>query len=292
MGKRGRRKGYEKQAPVRQRRSLTPIWIVVAVVGAMVAFFLGRGSGGGGGGEGGGSSASIAAVTSVPVSVLDAVADSAFTNASNVKLMPTGQPEITENGLPVLTYVGAEYCPFCAAERWPIVVALSRFGTFSNLTSTVSAPRPEVFPETPTLTFHDTSYTSDYLVLSAVETATNNPSINGGYTPLDTPSAQQQRLFDLYNTEAVSGSDGGIPFVLIGNRYVWVGATFDPGVLGGLSFDEIASRLSDPEDDIAKAIGGSANLVTAMICTLTGDQPGDVCGSAGVVAAKALLPTA
>ena len=52
------------------------------------------------------------------------------------------------------------------------------------------------------------------------------------------------------------------------------------------------SRLSDPEDDIAKAIGGSANLVTAMICTLTGDQPGDVCGSAGVVAAKALLPTA
>ena len=58
----------------------------------------------------------------------------------------------------------------------------------------VSAARPEVFPETPTLTFHGTTYTSQYLVFSSVETATNNPSVNGGYTPLDTPTAQQQRL--------------------------------------------------------------------------------------------------
>ena len=292
MGKRGRRKGYEKQAPVRQRRSLTPIWIVVGLVGVMVAFFLGRGSGGGGGGEGGGSAASIAKVTSVPAAVLDTIGASPVTNASNVKLIPAGQPPIEENGLPVVTYVGAEYCPFCAAERWPMIVALSRFGTFTGLSTTVSAARPEVFPETPTLTFHDTSYASDYLVLSAVETATNNPSVNGGYTPLDTPTAQQQRLLDIYDTQQFAGSDGGIPFIMIGNRYVWVGATYDPGALRNLTFDQIANRLADPEQDVAKAIGGSANLITAMICTLTGDQPGDVCGAAGVVAAKALLPTA
>lgn len=291
MGKRGRKKGYVRQAPVKQRRSLTPIWIVVAVVGAMVAFFLGRGSGGGGG-EGGGSAASIALVTSVSGATLDTIGASPQTNVAGVKLLPEGQPPIEENGLPVVTYIGAEYCPFCAAERWPMVVALSRFGTFSDLTSTVSAPRPEVFPETPTLTFHESSYTSDYLVFSSVETATNNPSVNGGYTPLGRPTAQQQRLFDLYNTEQFSGSNGGIPFILMGNRYVWVGATFDPGILGGLTFDEIAAALSDTESDVGKAIGGSANLITAMICTLTGDQPGDVCGASGVVAAKALLPTA
>jgi hypothetical protein len=32
-----------------------------------------------------------------------------------------------------MLYIGAEYCPYCAAERWPLVMALSKFGTFSNL---------------------------------------------------------------------------------------------------------------------------------------------------------------
>src|SRR5438270_1263439 len=30
---------------------------------------------------------------------------------------------------PVFLFVGAQYCPFCAAERWAVVKALSRFGT-------------------------------------------------------------------------------------------------------------------------------------------------------------------
>ena len=29
--------------------------------------------------------------------------------------------------------MGAEYCPYCAAERWSMIVALGRFGTFSGL---------------------------------------------------------------------------------------------------------------------------------------------------------------
>src|SRR6266702_3251914 len=37
------------------------------------------------------------------------------------------------NGHPELFYVGGEYCPFCAGERWAMIQALSRFGTFSNL---------------------------------------------------------------------------------------------------------------------------------------------------------------
>ena len=41
----------------------------------------------------------------------------------------TGQPALTSGGKPEILYVGAEYCPYCAAERWAMVVALSRFGT-------------------------------------------------------------------------------------------------------------------------------------------------------------------
>jgi hypothetical protein len=29
-----------------------------------------------------------------------------------------------------VVFVGAEYCPYCASERWPLVMALSKFGTF------------------------------------------------------------------------------------------------------------------------------------------------------------------
>jgi len=32
-----------------------------------------------------------------------------------------------------VVYIGAEYCPYCAVERWPLIVALNRFGTLTNL---------------------------------------------------------------------------------------------------------------------------------------------------------------
>ncbi len=35
--------------------------------------------------------------------------------------------------------MGAEYCPFCAAQRWAMVNAFSRFGTFTGLTTTHSS---------------------------------------------------------------------------------------------------------------------------------------------------------
>ena len=35
--------------------------------------------------------------------------------------------------LPVVFFYGAEFAPYAAAERWPLILALSRFGTFSQL---------------------------------------------------------------------------------------------------------------------------------------------------------------
>src|SRR5699024_3771651 len=34
---------------------------------------------------------------------------------------------------PVVLYMGAEFCPFCASLRWPLVLALLRFGDFEGL---------------------------------------------------------------------------------------------------------------------------------------------------------------
>jgi hypothetical protein len=43
------------------------------------------------------------------------------------------------DGKPLVVYVGGEYCPFCAAERWSIVYALSQFGTFRGLSQIKSS---------------------------------------------------------------------------------------------------------------------------------------------------------
>jgi hypothetical protein len=45
-----------------------------------------------------------------------------------------GQPALSgPNGHPEFFYAGGEFCEFCATERWAILNALGRFGTFSHL---------------------------------------------------------------------------------------------------------------------------------------------------------------
>ena len=65
-------------------------------------------------------------------------------------------------GKPRVLYVGAEYCPYCAAQRWAVAAALSRFGTFADLSETASAT-DDIHPDTATLSFHGSSYTSEYV---------------------------------------------------------------------------------------------------------------------------------
>jgi len=252
-----------------------PIAAVVAVVGVMVVIFATRTPSTSNTRKG--SAAALAKVTGVPASTLAEVG--VPSGIHRPPPLPAGIPAVETGGKPMVIYVGAEYCPYCAAERWPMVVALSRFGTFSDLSTTTSAPQPEVFPNTATLSFYGSSYTSDHLVLSTAETETNQPAPGGGYTHLQDLTAQQQQLFGTYDTKQHVGSDGGIPFIMIGNRYAWAGASYDPGLLQGLSFDQIANQLEDPGSEVARAIDGSANQITAMVCLLTENQPAEVCSA-------------
>ena len=135
-----------------------------------------------------------------------------------------------------MLYIGAEYCPYCAAERWSMIVALSRFGTFTGLATTRSAARngagtAEPYPNTATWTFANASFTSSYLTFTPVEEFTNIPDKStGGYTTLMTPTAAQQALLEKYD----AANNGAIPFIDFGNKYMSVGATYDPGVLRAL----------------------------------------------------------
>jgi hypothetical protein len=52
---------------------------------------------------------------------------------------------LTLNGNPLIAYIGSDFCPYCAATRWPLAVALARFGTCKGLHITVSGSAPEIY---------------------------------------------------------------------------------------------------------------------------------------------------
>jgi hypothetical protein len=260
-----------------RNRVLLASGAVVVVIAIVVAFVLVKANSNGksnssssNGPTGTALTAVVNKVTTVPASTLDAV------GAGSVTAGPTAVSgtSLTANGKPEVLYIGAEYCPYCAAQRWAMVVALSRFGTFSGLSTVHSASR-DVYPNTPTFTFHGSHYTSKYLSFAPVEETTNVPNGNS-YTLLDKPTAAQQALATKYDKQ------GSIPFIDFGNKYVEVGnlAGYGPQDLSGKSWSQIATALSDPSSPIAKAVDGSANYTTATICKLTNNQPASACTSA------------
>jgi hypothetical protein len=216
-------------------------------------------------------SAVVNKVTSVPASTLNTVGQGG--GAVTGKPTTISGTALTENGKPEMLYIGAEYCPYCAAERWAMIVALSRFGTFSGL-STVHSSSTDVYPNTPTWTFYKSSYTSPYLTFTPVETTTNvaDASNTPPYVTLQTPTAAQQALITKY-----VGASGSIPFIDFGNKYLISGASYNPALLAGLSWSTIATDLSNPSSPVAQAVDGTANYITAAICKMTGNQPASAC---------------
>ncbi len=275
-------------AAQRRRRVLgfgVPLVVVVLAITALVVAKVATGAGS----PKSGVTASAAAatviqdVTSVPASVLDAVGKGTATAIPKAITAPA----LSANGLPRVLYIGAEYCPYCATERWAMVVALSRFGTFANLGQTASSPS-DAYPSTATLTFHGSTYTSTTVSFTGVETQSNQV-VNGQYAALDTPTAADQKLFATYDSPPYTSTSGAIPFIDIGGRYLISGASYSPQVLQGRTQAQIAAALSDPTSAIAKGVDGTANLITAAICKITNSAPAAVCQSSGVQAAAASL---
>jgi thiol-disulfide isomerase/thioredoxin len=222
---------------------------------------------------------SVVAALDVPATTFDSVGHPSSVPAPT----STGTNAVLRDteGKPIITYVGAEYCPYCAAERWAIAVALSRFGTFTGLSATHSSSS-DVYADTQTLSFYGSHYTSQYVDFQPVEEATNQ-EVNGTYPTLQAPTAAQSNLLARYDTQ------GSIPFLDIANKYVVVGASYSPQVLAGLSQTEIAQQLANANSAVAQAIDGTANVITAAITKVTGQQPTSVASSPAIAAiAKSL----
>ena len=197
-----------------------------------------------------------------------------ITSPTSTTTATTAAPSpLTLNGKPEVLYIGAEYCPFCAAERWALITALDKFGTFTGLEYMQSASSPEVYPDTSTFTFVNANYTSSYIAFVSYEQKDRNE------LALQTPTVNATDLMSRYDNA------GSIPFIDYGNQYIQVGSQYTPPILrvgqnangNPYNWTDIASQLSTPTSVFALNIDGAANRIISIICKIDGGSPASVC---------------
>jgi hypothetical protein len=250
---------------------LTAVVIVVALVAVWAA--------GGRGGSTGASVTSPAAGTPVPAAItirLASIPLSTLAAAPASSLVAAPQtitdPKLTVDGKPDLLYVGAEFCPVCATERWAMYVALSKFGTFSRQPGQIHSAVQD--GDISTLTFYGTTYSSPYFSFTPVETTTNQPQGNF-YVSLQTPTTAQKTLWLSHTAQT-------IPWVDFGGRMELTTAQYDPSVLEGVSFTNIANDIGNNATAIGAGVDASAKVLIQTICsTLSGNKPAAVCSALG-----------
>jgi hypothetical protein len=232
-------------------------------------------------------------VTGVPASTTDEVSDGGVPKGLLTSATPStissvatslgsyfatvNDTALTSGGKPEVLFLGAEYCPFCAAQRWAMINSLSRFGTFSGLTTTHSASG-DTDPNTPTFSFVNAKYTSSYLTFTSVEQYTNqiDPKTNY-YKVLQTATAAQSALASKWDPGSGSGSP--IPFIDIAGKYVQVGnlSPLSPSLFVGKTWAQVAAAMNDPSSSLGKAIIGNANYMTAAICKVIDNKAATAC---------------
>jgi Domain of unknown function (DUF929) len=229
----------------------------------------------------------ITEVTTVPVGTsvpgLPGSASSASAYSSTLLISPdtlnaVGGPPLTRSGKPEVLYVATEYCPYCAMENWPLIVALSRFGQFTGLTTSRS-PEFEHIAPVDSWTFYGSRYTSPYLVFVPVEQYSNvlvkakaNPDARRSYRVLQKLVPAQQAIFATYD------KPGSTPFLDFGNRAVQIGSgSIPPQLMTGKSWPQLAAALRQPKTELGAALLSEADSFTAELCRLTGDRPASAC---------------
>lgn len=176
-------------------------------------------------------------------------------------------PLFSTDGKPILIYVGAEYCLYCAGQRWPLVMALMRFGNFTNLEYMASAAGEGDFA---TFTFINSSYQSDYVAFQPYEI------YDRGGNPLATLPANYTSTWQQHGKSSV-------PFLDFANEYFILGASLNPTMLGTKNWTQIISSIQTG-GTLETHIKQAANLITAVICKTTGNVPASVCSQASITA--------
>lgn len=229
------------------------------------------------------SPALVARVENVPVAALLKAARTAGHSVQAPVALPARAKALTSHGKPEILYVGANYCPFCAAERWAMVMALSKFGTFHGLKGTASSVS-DTNPATPTFTFYGSTYKSPYLAFVPVETAGSIATGPDKYPKLQSLSPSQSAIMKKWDAPPYVPAEyaGAFPFMDLGGRYVVIGSQYEATHIAGWTFSRAASYLASGDNSTSRAAEAAAGTLTKAICALTKGRPASVCkGLAG-----------
>jgi thiol-disulfide isomerase/thioredoxin len=241
--------------------------MVALVIAGVVVLFLARGSDS--------SADPTAASGSVPAGA-HRPSDAASVALDQVR-RKSDEP-LLDGGKPMVFFMGAQWCPFCASERWALVEATSRFGKWSGLRELLSRSGEDYFPSLPTYDLSRATYTSDYISLRHKELAT-----------VDGDPLQKLGSFEegLVNEDDEFGS---VPFLFASGpsgRYT-VELAYSPELLKGETFASLREGVAaGAPTPVVEAIAGQADAITALICKLDGGQPASVCAKGSIPALEA-----
>ncbi len=169
----------------------------------------------------------------------------------------TGQAYVS-HGKPVVVYIGGDFCPYCAVERWSLILSLSRFGNFTNLHYMASALNEE---DLATFTFTGSTYSSKYVV----------------FTPIEQEDRDRNAIATI-PANYTSGFNNAYPFMNFGNKYLLMTLIPDTSIISGKNFTQIFSDLATGTSD-GTTLKQGANAITALICRITAGQPSSVCNA-------------
>jgi len=170
------------------------------------------------------------------------------------KFVEVSKDVIRRSGKPLVFFMGAEYCPYCAAERWAVVRALSKYGQWSGLKQTMSAARDEPFLNLPTYDFSEAAYTSPYVEFVSREIKDRE------FKSLQKLLKTEEKLVRKFNPEK------RIPFLLISGRFMQVDSGFSPKIFIGHTFRQTETELKKVESEMRKTIDDEANVISALLC--------------------------
>jgi thiol-disulfide isomerase/thioredoxin len=245
---------------------------VVLVIGAVVVLFFAGGDG----------SSGDSASGSVPAGPVPAGSQRPAAAASVAlgQIRRESDEPLLDGGKPLVFFMGAEWCPFCASERWGLVEATSRFGKWSGLKELRSREGQDYFPALATYDLSQATYTSDHISIRHIEVAT----VEGD--PLQKLGSFEEGLVNGYDKL------GGVPFLFASGpvgRYT-VELPYSPGLLDGQSFASLRKEVAaDAPTPAVEAIDGQADAITALICKLDGRQPASVCTKGSIPALEGEL---
>jgi len=172
----------------------------------------------------------------------------------------TDEPLKRSTGKSLVFFMGAGFCPFCAAERWAIVEALKNFGTWEGLVEDKSAGHDEKYLNVPTLNFASAKYSSQFVEFVGRETADRN------FEPLQELDAKDYEILDTFNPDQI------IPFLLVDGQFMQVGAGYSPKLIEGMDHSAVRSELHNPSSEIGKAVREEIDNITALVCKSIGGK--------------------